>query len=95
MKRRITVNCIMCGQQEITDNEYMRQLSAADSLWTCPHCLKDAHWGGIEYACKNCGKFVSEEIEWECPHCEMCYVCGDTDLMIDGNCPACPPAVYR
>lgn len=47
--RRIT--CLVCGTQELTSAEYMRQMDRPDSRWICPKCGKTALWDGEYYPC--------------------------------------------
>jgi hypothetical protein len=94
MNRKITVNCIMCGEQELDSEEYMRQLCKANSLWACPRCNNTANWGGISYKCPNseCGEWVSEDEEPVCKKCWTCLACEGEEMQHptnDGRCPIC------
>jgi predicted RNA-binding Zn-ribbon protein involved in translation (DUF1610 family) len=38
------VICPNCGRVKISYKEYMKQLTAADSLWKCPNCIRPARF---------------------------------------------------
>lgn len=49
---RRTPFAVLCddhGQQFLTEEEYSRQLSRSDALWTCPRCGESAYWDVDEY----------------------------------------------
>lgn len=90
--KRFKVNCFMCGLKELAQDEYMRQLSNADTYWHCPTCGKTASWVGIDYKCQNCGHWNHDESE-VCVQCDMCMCCqgnGAPELVeYHGECPIC------
>lgn len=95
MERKILVAChSYCKKQvELTDDEYMSQLCAANHGWHCPYCKGNASWIGIDYLCPNCDEWYSDETEGAiCPHCGVCIYCNGTNKADteDGQCPMCP-----
>jgi len=47
-----TPHAVLChehGQQFLTDEQYNAQMMAADSLWICPVCGKNASWDDDHY----------------------------------------------
>lgn len=43
------VICPVHGPMMLTREQYMAQLSAADSLWVCPSCGRAAEWDDDNY----------------------------------------------
>lgn len=38
-----------CGLVYLTEEEYLRQLSAAEKTWRCPLCRYEAEWDDLNY----------------------------------------------
>lgn len=68
---RYTVMCAICGEVELDYDNYMRQLSNANSGWYCPRCGKSASFYGEYYDCINegCNGQINNQDSDICPEC--------------------------
>jgi len=62
------VHCPLCGEKELTSEQYNHQMDRGWSRWYCPTCGNTAAWGGEFYPCldKTCTGWAEVK----------CNVCG-------------------